>query len=169
MGYTADLIPTMTGYTAPSGVASADSEYNFAYPPWWAFDHANGTIANNWVSAITGFPHWLRYEFPTSHVVTQYTVTCRSDAAACPSAWTFEGSNDGINWDVLDTKSGVTSWSGGEEKVYAIANSTAYTYYQLNISAGSEAAHVAIAQQQMMETEGGGESTADLFLDGVWG
>ena len=150
MSYSADLIPTMSSATAPSGTASADSEYG-GYPAWMAFNHANGIGTSNWVSAVTSFPHWLAYEFPAAHVVTQYTVTVRNDAAAYPTAWTFEGYN-GATWDTLDTRSGVTSWSAGEKKTYAINNTVAYTKYRLNFSAGQYATHVAIGEVEVMES-----------------
>ena len=33
-----------------------------------------------------------------------------------PTAWNFEGSDDGINWVVLDTQKDINIWSNGEVK-----------------------------------------------------
>ena len=149
--YSANLIPTMTSATAPSGTASASSEYSATYAAWKAFNHSNATNSDNWISLVTSFPHWLAYEFTSAYVVTQYLVTARLDADAYPSAWTFEGWN-GSTWDTLDTKTGITSWTSGETKTYAVSNNTAYAKYRLNFTAGKYATHVSIGEWELMRT-----------------
>lgn len=148
MSYTANIIPAMTSATAPSGTASASSQNSSTYAAWKAFNH---TGASFWLSATLQFPYWLAYAFPATHIVTQYTITARPGAEAPPTAWTFEGYN-GSTWDVLDTRSGVVAWAAGEKKTYSVANSTSYTNYRVNISAGVAATYVGIAELEMMET-----------------
>ena len=40
MDYSADLIPTMTSATAPSGVVTSSGDYSTTYAKWKAFDQA---------------------------------------------------------------------------------------------------------------------------------
>lgn len=152
MTYSANLIPTMTSATAPSGTASADSEYSATYAAWKAFNHANASSADNWISTVTSFPHWLAYEFPSATLpITQYLITARVDADAYPSAWTFEGWN-GSTWDTLDTRTGISSWTAGETKTYAVSNNTSYAKYRLNFTTGKYATHVSIGEWELMRT-----------------
>lgn len=151
---TGDLIPTMTGDSAPSGVASASGSY--ADPvshPYYAFDRDRGT---DWTSDVSGAV-WLKYQFPTAKVVTGYAVrasntiltitdntgTSGSNTVStiyripgslrAPRNWTFEGSNDDLNWSVLDTQAAQTGWGDGERRYYTFRNDVSFLYYRLNI------------------------------------
>ena len=155
--YETDLIPTMTSNTAPSGVASASSEEATPLPAYKAF---NDTSTNNtydrWATAAstTG---WLRYEFITAYVVKEYALTTQaltSDGTTkAPKTWTLEGSNDGTNWTTLDTQTNVTDWGStqwGWRKTFPIANTTAYLYYRVNISASNDSTYIVIGELEMM-------------------
>ena len=137
-------IPLMTSNDAPHGKAIASSNSNDAF---YAFD---GTY-NNWISnEVNG---WVGYKFPTSTVIGGYKITGNENIyrdidhvdnlvdidsletliAANPRNWTFEGSNDGFNWVILDTRSNVTEWEG-KDKYFTIPNRVNYLYYRLNVS-----------------------------------
>jgi hypothetical protein len=52
-----------------------------------------------------------------------------------PQAWTLSGSNDGINWTVLDAQTGISFGSRFEEKTFTVNNNTAaYSYYRLEMT-----------------------------------
>lgn len=122
----ANLVPQMTGPSTPSGVASASTQ-NAILPAWMAFDHTLGSF-NRWKSNGAP-PQWVQYQFSGGNIVKSYRV--HSDA----SAWQFQGSNDGSTWTTLDTQTGQpdTTVTGG---LYLIPNTTSYTYYRMNITAG---------------------------------
>ena len=61
----AELIPTMTSDTAPSGVASASSTIN---PAWHAFNDASGD-SNKWAGPVSG--GWGQYDFGASNSNTR--------------------------------------------------------------------------------------------------
>ena len=68
-----------------------------------------------------------------------------------PEDWTFEGSNDGSNWDVLDTKTGKSADLGGHVwSEFPITNSTAYRYYRLNITANGGGTYLVIQEIEML-------------------
>ena len=51
--------------------------------------------------------------------------------------WQFQGSNDGSAWTTLNTQSDQSFVTRYQANTYDIANTTAYRYYQLNVTANS--------------------------------
>ncbi len=149
-----DSTPLMTSNSAPYGAASASSEVAGTYLAWKAFDGTNPpTDADSgWVA--TGITGWLRYQFPAAQVAKRYTVTNRNAGALtrAPKAWTFEGSNNGTTWDVLDTRTNQTDWAGGTviTKSFDLANTTAYLYYRINITESNDATYVGLGEMEIL-------------------
>ena len=54
-----------------------------------------------------------------------------------PKNWTLLGSNDGESWTTLDTRTNQADTANSDTRTYAIANTTAYMYYRLNITASN--------------------------------
>jgi len=74
-----------------------------------------------------------------------------SDISYNPKDWTFEGSNDGSTWDVLDTQTGKSSDLGTHVwNEFPITNSTAYRYYRLNITANGGGSYLIIQEIEML-------------------
>lgn len=79
--------------------------------------------------------YWALYKAKFSYVVTSYTITTANDAAGRdPKAWQFQGSNDSLNWAVLDTRANISTPVRGTKYKYSFANTTAYTYFRLLVS-----------------------------------
>jgi hypothetical protein len=136
-GYT-NLVPTMTGYSSPSGTASASTEYNGTYPAWKAFDHSNAAESNAWLCQNGTTTGWLKYQFPSAKVVNKYTIQSENYGAnSAPNTWTFAGSNDNSTFTTLDTRTGENIVASGGKNEYTFTNSTAYTYYRINITANN--------------------------------
>lgn len=130
------IVPNMTGYTTPSGIASASQEYSSpTYAAWKAFDGSVYDSTNNWLTANTAFtpPQWIQYEFPTPKLIAGYAVRGYS-FGNIPTAWQFQAW-DGSSWVVLDTVSGVSSINPGVVRTFSIT--TSYSRYRLYITAGS--------------------------------
>ena len=125
-------------------VSAASSSTNFpTEPPANAFDGDPNTFwTTNGVSS-----GWLRAQLNTATAVTSYKITRRDDIPARnPKDWTFEGSNDGSTWTTLDTQTGITWPTAGETKSFTFTNSTAYTYYRVNVSANNGDTYLSIAE-----------------------
>jgi len=101
-----------------------------------AFD---GSSATKWFNGNSGNTGWLQYSFGgTKRLVIGYTLTSANDAAdRNPRNWQFQGSQDGNIWTTLDTRTGETFPSFLSSKSYAFANTTAYGFYRLNITANN--------------------------------
>ncbi|MGC4088400.1 MAG: fibronectin type III domain-containing protein [Polyangiaceae bacterium] len=67
--------------------------------------------------------------------ITSYDLTSGNDFPdRDPKSWTFEGSFDGLRWNVLDTRSSQSFSGRGVTNPYTCSNSTPYLYYRLNVS-----------------------------------
>jgi hypothetical protein len=123
-------IPQMSSNTTPSGTAAASSVQG-ANAAWQAFDRNTGT---GWFSN-TSNTGWLSYNFPTGRIIKRYGFLSSGNNANNPRTWTFEGSNNGSTWVVLDTQTnfvtGVTTFFSFDIS----ANTTSYTFYRINITA----------------------------------
>lgn len=102
------------------------------YPPENAFDNS----ATSFIYG-TGFgdaPVEVNYDFGAATYVNRYRICPYSTGTpGFPKTWTFEGSNDGANWTVLDSRSDLTleksSWYG-----YAFLSDASYRYYRLKVT-----------------------------------
>jgi len=113
------------------GAVTKEDEYA-STPATNAFDGSNDT---KWFSfRSTG---WLGYQFPSSkkYIVRTYSITSGDDEPTRdPKDWCLLGSNDGTNWDLLDTVTGA-SWSGRKvTNTYTVDTPGNYEYYKVDIS-----------------------------------
>lgn len=147
-----NLIPAMTSATEPSGqvIYSAQASPRNA---WNAFD---GSADTWWVPQAGATTGWIGYKFDSAKVVRRYSITAITPAVGLPKNFTFEGSNDGSSWTVLDTRTN-QSWYSGEKKNFSITNASAYLYYRINVtsSTGNTTQNLNIAEIEMF----GGVST----------
>ena len=79
---------------------------------------------------------WYQLTFPTPKILGAYTFTSGNDAPERdPRDWEMQGSNNGTDWTVLDTKSGQTFSARKMTARYEFTNETPYKYYRVTISA----------------------------------
>ncbi len=90
---------------------------------------------------------WTQYESTSSkNLVTKYSITSANDAdSRDPKDWTFEGSDDGVSWTILDTRTNEDFPSRFQERTFSFQNSDTYKYFRLNMTAnnGSDAYQMA--------------------------
>jgi len=108
-------------------------------------DAFDGNPSSKWYgwTAPTG---WLQYNFGAGNeqVVKRYTVNCADVANRDPKNWNFLGSQDGATWTTLDSQSNQSFAARFQQNTYNIGNTTAYRYYQIQITANNGATGVAI-------------------------
>ena len=156
---TVTAIPYMTSNTAPSGIASANAEY---HPAWQAFTEVGST----W--GCSGTSGWLAYQFTEPKTIYKYSVKGYGDPnflTVNPRNWTFEGWN-GSTWEVLDTRTGYTSWTAHEVKEFTIASPATYGKYRINISQNNGYSYTYVTRLQMFNrsVSGGGGSQTELQI-----
>lgn len=122
-------IPTMTSDTAPSGIASSQSNWggttrSYAYN---AFDQKSNTM---WQSAANSGNQWLQYQFANA-MIPRKCVLNPSSSATRALIFNILASTDGSSWDtLLDNE---TCQAGESETSYVLNNNDgkAYTYFRL--------------------------------------
>lgn len=137
--YRGNLVPRMTGYTAPSGKVSSgfsttsETSNDGSSDAWRAFNQSSDPTDGWQTTAGVG---WISYAPAVPVIVSAYSirVTSTDPDNRSPKSWTFEGYN-GSAWVVLDTQSDVPEWKGQERRLYTFSNGTAYSSYRLNINA----------------------------------
>jgi len=161
-------IPKMTSNTQPSGTAFAGQNSSDA---WKAFDQDGNTAAQITFWASTNLTNCsVGYQFTSGKIIKRYWVY-RGNYNQRPTSWTFEGSNDGTTYTVLETvtaNTATTSYLSG-----VLANTTSYTYYRINITAVSSGTVAYIYGLEMTEstattygTTTGGSFTVPASLSG---
>lgn len=100
---TAKSVPAMTSNTAPSGVASASTEFSGTYAAWKALDAVGSSTS--WISASGGVANqWLKYDF--SAAVFIHTVEITGDTVNPDSPvknFRIEYSDDNSAWSTAST------------------------------------------------------------------
>jgi predicted alpha-1,2-mannosidase len=81
---------------------------------------------------------WVTYQLAAPVAVAKYSLTSANDSPGRdPKDFTLQGSNDGAAWTDLDSRTGQTYAGRFATNVYSFANTTAYGYYRLNVTANS--------------------------------
>jgi hypothetical protein len=107
---------------------------------------------------------WVQYQSAIAVVVTQYNITAANDEPSRdPKAWTLQGSNDGSAWTTLDTQTGQAFASRLLTKHYSFANTNAYAFFRLTITANNGASSTQFAE---LELRGSDLLPVDITNDG---
>jgi hypothetical protein len=149
---TGNPIPKMTSNTAPSGTAAVSGSALGA--AWNAFDRDAGTA---WHGASSS-NEWVSYTFPSAKIIVGYSVTAYAGLVTAvpvtdraPQSWTFEGSNDGVNWTVLDSQFAQNNWSAGETRYFRFNNTVAYLGYRLFIQTNNGGQYITVGELAFTE------------------
>lgn len=138
-----NLIPPMINNNSEFGQVIYDSndtqlvdtEGNIISQPWKACSHnySNPVNVDTWRSANTVLPHWIGYQFKKGKArVDGYSVAVRSEYI--PTSIRLEGSANGVDWDILDTQTGMSYpmiTDSGHKQVFAFQNNTFYSVYRI--------------------------------------
>jgi hypothetical protein len=81
---------------------------------------------------------WMQYQAPSCYVVTNYTITSANDfPERDPLSWTLQGSNNGINWTTIDSRSNEDFPNRFQTRRFTFNNSAAYSHYRFNMTNNS--------------------------------
>ena len=131
-----NLVDTTTSHTV-SGTGTS---------PAALFD--GGFSGNNGRWYANTSPKYVSFAFDAPTVVNAYAIyngnSQYSNLKRAPKTWTLQGSSDNVNWDDVDSQSDETGWDAGELRLYVFKNTTAYTYYKLNVTAQNGDGYVQI-------------------------
>lgn len=105
--------------TSSGCVYTASSSYNSENGPTNAFDRRTGTL---WHSAVNGSAQWICVQLTSAVDILSFGIKPRGDGwADYINSFTFEGSNDGHDWNVLLEKTDICgTWSQGTEQIFKV-------------------------------------------------
>ena len=140
----------MTASTTEGVTVSASGFTGAGYEGWRAFDNSATT---RWaVNATSGI---LTVALATAKAISGYTIRSRNDTYLIdsPKDWTFEGSADGVNWTILDTRTGQISWAQNELKTFSLVYESigSYLYYRLSISSNQSGTDLSFSEMELLE------------------
>ncbi|WP_433216903.1 GH92 family glycosyl hydrolase [Dactylosporangium sp. CS-047395] len=107
----------------------------------------------------TSMTKWLTFantatltdQLTASVAVKQYTLTSADDVPGRdPRAWTLQGSNDGVTWTTVDTRSNVDFADRRQTRAFVVTGSASYSRYRLQITANHGAAETQLAEWQLI-------------------
>ena len=137
--------PNMTSNGAPSGqVISSNNASN----AWNSFDGSNNSTGGWRGGASTG---WIGYIFTSSVVLTRYNLqqwdigTYGGGNINAPASWNFEGSNDGVTWDILHNVT-FTLVSNTTYLSPLLSNTTSYTRYRISVLTSKGGSNIAMGE-----------------------
>ena len=137
------------GYQSASGIASASGDTG-GTEAWRAFD-SEGDGSSYW-RIQTSTLSSLQYKFVEPRILKSYRLKERLDSSTqLPRRFTVEGSNGESVWTVIDSTyassdyvgNGVSLWGDIQD---TSANTTAYVYYRINITANDANTYTTIAE-----------------------
>jgi hypothetical protein len=154
-------------------VASASGDVAPFELAYIAFNKVSGdraTLTNNY-SATTGvyggsvttvdtlgnsYPgDWLQIQMPVTIIMTAYTLYGYSpELTRSPKNFQILGSRDGINWTLVDSRSGVTGWTTSGFS-FTTSITQAYSYFRMVISANNINLWLSIGEWILNGTEEG--------------
>lgn len=121
------VLPTFTSNTA-EGITVSDSRENSD-----AYTLINGV---SYKSIGAWNTYWFNIDYGKETLINSYFIKADSNGnPEYPSAWTLQASNDGSQWDVIDTRSGQT-FTLGQSRTFIVTADTAYKQYRLVFSDG---------------------------------
>lgn len=151
-------MPIMTGGTV-EGFTVTESLINAgSYNGWKAFDGLINSNTACWAAPkvpTATEPQWIMIKLDQKRRINKYDLTGQfGSPLRSPKDWTFEGSIDGVNWTVLDTRSNVTGWTDNVFKTFSTSNEENYLYYRIMITANNgDSGFVCIGEMKIYQLE----------------
>ncbi|RTL04990.1 hypothetical protein EKK58_09290 [Candidatus Dependentiae bacterium] len=135
---TGKATPDMTADNLPSGYVASGSSFFTGQEYYKAFDDPD---AKTYWQSNTDQTGTLQIELPSAIVADGYSLRMAINNSNstfiskdyAPLNFTFEGSNNGSTWDILDRQNTYVVWDNNKSLFFRIPNVTAYKYYRIVI------------------------------------
>lgn len=119
-------------------------------------------------------PHgsaWVQFRFANGgrFAINRYRLSSANDNPQLrdPKNWTVKGSNDGVNWTVLDSRSNETFELRYQTKEFTFANTARYEYIRFELNSGGSGLQVSeIDLFDYVNAARNGSATANGFVSG---
>ncbi|OBZ12764.1 hypothetical protein A7975_17395 [Bacillus sp. FJAT-26390] len=95
----------------------------------------DGSVDTKWYSGDGQPPFWINWQYSEAKAIASYSFTSANDVAnRDPKDWSLKGSNDGLTWTVLDTRTNEQFESRKQKKSYTFTNSQPYVFYKFDLA-----------------------------------
>lgn len=116
--------------------------YTSQYSTDWGAVNAFQVSAGSWASTrqATTVPQSIGVEYPTAKRLTGYMLKNHSQAGtthATPRAWTIQGSNDGVRWELVHEVTNSLNTVPSDERNFTFATAKDYTSFRMHITENS--------------------------------
>lgn len=94
----------------------------------------DNTKNSKWLSfSPQGTYYEMHFDDGLPRIVDRYTISSANDAPdRDPYSWTLKGSNDGVNYAVIDTRTAQDFANRFETRLYEFINNAAYSHYRFD-------------------------------------
>lgn len=146
-----DIIPQLTSNTTPSPY---EVTYSSAFSTSYGYKAFDNTIGADYKWLANGATGWLKIDIGSGNtvVIGAYTIQDNNEGGyqtRNPKSWTLEGSNNDINYTIIDTQSNIT-WTLNEKKTFVLSTRpAAYRYFKLNVTANNGDTYLAIGEMEL--------------------
>ncbi|MDR1809265.1 MAG: GDSL-type esterase/lipase family protein [Prevotella sp.] len=98
---------------------------------------------------------WVQYDSPEKAIIEKYTITsCYNLFERNPKAWTLSGSDDGVQWEVIDSRSAQDLMTKFNTVEYPVTgNTNSYSKFRLNITENNSGSSIQFAEWQLFAKE----------------
>lgn len=85
------------------------------------------------------WPPTITWNYTKAYTFNNYSISSANDAEGRdPSEWRLYGSNDGNNYNLIDTRSGITFSNRNETRNFTLNNTYSYRYFKFEIVSSRE-------------------------------
>lgn len=155
--YPDDLTLPMTSNTSNGYTLKASSNYTGSadYNMYQAFNNVAGS--GKWSNGTSGGKGWLAIDIVDPAIITSYLLEAPNvNVGDMTKSWTFEGSEDGNTWFVLDSRTNEPAWKLNERRVYSITGQVpAYRWFRINSTANVGGGWLTIGEIEIYGLRGG--------------
>jgi len=150
-----DFAPhNMTGYALPAPYVALGSGEFFPFYYYTAFD---GLVSATHYWLVDSTAGWLRLDIGAGNAKVLYSYAVRVNSIPepnrAPKDWTLKASNNGVDFDTLDTVTGQTGWGSGESREFVCdVIVSAYRYFRIDITVNNgDASFTQVAEMYLYE------------------
>ncbi len=123
-------VPKMTAANLPQPFVASGSDNDSNQAPWMAFD---GDISNFYYCDSGQSNNYLQIDIGEQITIEgyRYKQSTGGSNLNMASQFTLNGSNDGSTWEIIDTRTGLST-TRDVWQVFTLAASVSYRYFKLN-------------------------------------
>ena len=109
---------------------------------------------------------WVSYESPTPVKLNTYSITsANDDEKRDPRSWVLEASNNGMNWETIDSRSKIQFPYRGLTQYFACNKEMKeYTHFRLNIIENNGSELMQMAEWQLLNIDVEEDNPSKLFV-----